>query len=500
MQKIHRWAGLIMAFFLIILASSGIVLNHREFFAHVDVDRDWLPDEYAYSNWNNASVKGNFMIGSDSILIYGNVGLWLSDSTFSSYQPFDNGFPSGIDFHKITDAHKTKLGNLYASTLWGVYAYDYSHKCWSKLNITGDDHFVAIESRNDRIFLLSRSFLYEAEDHGIHSQFSKTELLAPQGYVSEVSLFQTIWQIHSGELFGLFGKIVVDLLAVITLILSLTGIIYFIFPPLIRHLKRRGKSFQKLAIWNRISLKWHNKLGAWTFLLIAVCFLTGMFLRPPLLLTIASKKVKPVKFTHLDQNNPWHDKLRDFVFDSRTQQFIISTSEGMYWLNPTDFSTFRCESQAPVSVMGITCFEHFQGGTYLVGSFSGLFLWNPSVSKVVDFVSGQPAGGFSMGPPVGATKVSGLLANANGYPFICDYEFGALPLHHQQNFPTMPEELQNSPISLWNFALEFHTLRVFQSLLGQWYMLLIPLVGLTALLVLISGYIYWRKRYRKTKN
>jgi uncharacterized iron-regulated membrane protein len=54
-------------------------------------------------------------------------------------------------------------------------------------------------------------------------------------------------------------------------------------------------------------------------------------------------------------------------------------------------------------------------------------------------------------------------------------------------------------MSLWNVALELHTGRVFEHLIGPFYILIVPLAGICILLVLISGFLLWWKVYRKKK-
>ncbi len=48
---------------------------------------------------------------------------------------------------------------------------------------------------------------------------------------------------------------------------------------------------------------------------------------------------------------------------------------------------------------------------------------------------------------------------------------------------------RQSSMSLWNLSLEIHTGRFFQFLLGDFYILIVPLVGLAAIMVIISGYL-----------
>lgn len=115
-----------------------------------------------------------------------------------------------------------------------------------------------------------------------------------------------------------------------------------------------------------------------------------MFLRPPLLIAIASARVDSLRFSHLDQTNPWYDKLRDLRWDEDRGVFLVSTSEGMYQMERERLKMVPVPYQPPVSVMGINTFEPVGQGSFMVGSFSGLFLWNPSHPVVYDYLSGEP--------------------------------------------------------------------------------------------------------------
>lgn len=500
-KKLHRWPGLIISFFLLYFGITGIIMNHREFFAGAEINRKWLPDEYAYSNWNNSSVKGNVTIGSDSVLVYGNIGIWLTDSLLNNFSPFNHGYPEGNDHRKTFDVLKSPDGHLYAASQFGLYAYDYQQKRWTKFELDVDlKRFTGIEWLNDTIYAINRSYLFTGLSEGPASHFEKIELKAPEGYENKISLFETMWQIHSGEIFGLPGQLVVDALGLLTIFLSITGIIYFFFPDWMVNRIRRGKKSLRLARMNKWSLKWHNKIGAWTFWLLIILYLTGMFLRPPVLIAIARSEVKPVKYSHLDQPNPWYDKLRDLVYDQSRKCLMLSTSDGMFYLSDLNGKPEKLRFQPPVSVMGINVFEPYESA-YLIGSFSGLFLWEPASGMVLDFVTGKPYQGAPSGRPVGTFMVTGMLTDAQHNRFMVDYNMGAVPLYHQSKLPPMNEQIiRESTISLWNFSLEMHTGRLFNFLLGDFYILIVPLISLGGAVVVLSGYLLWRKKYRNKRT
>lgn len=500
-KKLHRWPGLILSFVLLFYAVTGIVMNHREGLSGIDVDRDMLPGNYAYTNWNNAALKGSLVLSPDSILVYGNIGIWLTDSTFSEYTSYNHGLPPGTDNRKIFDLHQTSNGSLFAATLFGLWGWDEGSGVWKKFQLETDiDRFTGIEGIGDTVFALSRSHLFTGVAEGTGTRFGRKELPAPEGYEQKVTLFETIWQIHSGEILGLPGKLFVDLLGVVTIFLSLTGIVYFFFPSAIRHFRKKKKPVGQLVSVNKWSLKWHNKVGAWTFVLLALLYFTGMFLRPPLLIAIASARVDPLRFSHLDQTNPWYDKLRDLRWDEDRGVFLVSTSEGMYQMERERLKMVPVPYQPPVSVMGINTFEPVGQGSFMVGSFSGLFLWNPSHPVVYDYLSGEPYQEPAGGRPVGEIRVTGHLTDPAGRLYIAEYGYGIIPVGHDRRLPEMPENLRaEADISLWNLTLEIHTGRIWEFLLGGFYILIVPLTGLAAVTVVISGYLLYRRKYKRRK-
>ncbi len=501
-KKLHKWPGLIIAFLLLYFSITGIIMNHREFFSGIDISRNNLPKEFRYQNWNNSAVKGNLILNADSILVYGNIGVWLTDSNFTDYSSLNYGFPNGSDNRKVFDLYQSNDGNLYTATQFGLFAFSKEKKQWIKFELDVDiKRFVAIECVNDTLYVLNRSYLFKGKSEGINTQFEKIELKQPRDYKNEVSLFETMWQIHSGEIFGIPGKLFVDALGVITIFLSLTGIIYFFFPGWIKRRKKKSKKVTSIVKTNRWSLKWHNKTGAWLFVCLIVLFFTGMFLRPPLLIAIAYSKVSPVKYSHLDQPNPWYDKLRDIKFDSERNEFLLATSEGIFYMDKDRLAPIAFKIQPPVSVMGINVLEPFNDGAYIIGSFSGLFLWQPAHPEIYNYAQGKLHVGNTSGRPIGDFKVTGLVTDLGGKQYMIDYDKGAVPLYHEMKFPEMPKNvLEESRMSLWNFSLEIHTGRFFRFLLGDFYILLVPLSGLVSVIVVLSGYLLWRKKFRKPKT
>lgn len=500
---LHRWFSLIVAVLILFWCFSGIVLNHRKTFSKFDVNRSILAKDYQYVNWNNASLKGSVTIGQDSVLIFGNIGIWLSNADLSSFTDFNNGFPSGIDHRKVLKVFKTESGELLSATLFGLYQFKQDE--WVKLKLPiQEDKIIGLAQAHDSIYVLSRSNILVSKDDPVGFNFVEIQIPAPIGYDDKIGLFKTLWVIHSGAIYGRIGKLIVDLVAIIFVFLTFSGLIYYFTPGILKRRREKEKTSIKLKRLNKFSIKWHNKIGIWIVLLLIITALTGMFLRPPLLIAIVNSRVAKIKYTTLDNVNPWYDRFRDILYDEELDRFLIGTVEGIY-ISDDHFKTNLkvAAVQPPISVMGINVFEKIGKGDYLVGSFYGLYRWQPDLFYVQDYLTKSTK--FSInpdGPPLGQFMSAGFINKADGSEYHIDYNLGALPINSRIAFHQMPDSVLNeSPMSLWNFALEIHTARFFKFLFGRFYILIVPLLGLSVLTILISGVIIWLKRFiRKNKK
>lgn len=489
--------GLIFALFLIIYSLSGIVLNHRDLLSGMDVTRKVMPKSYTYQNWNLGALRGSEQIGNDSILLYGNMGVWLADGKLQNLREYANGLPEGMDNRKIFKIYKSNRGNLYLASLRGAYQWDGG--LWKKIAIeTEDERFVDITEKNGEIVYLSRSFVFTGPDKVGNLHFQKTTLLNPAGYDHKIGLFKTLWFIHSGEIYGHWGKLLVDLLGLVFILLSLGGVVYFFMPRRIKKKYQQGESITQMKGFHRWNIRWHNKLGYWFIFFLLITTITGIFLRPPGLIFIASSKVGKIPFTSLATPNAWFDKLRAIHFDEERGVFLLLTDERAFELDQNMKQAPKAyDFQVPISIMGVTVLEKITTDTYLVGSFAGLFEWNPKRKLLYDFQYQKEYSPVkTMGPPIQNSSISGWISDAYGNYFYTDYDNGIIAMNPQIQTPHMPQVIKESPISLWNLALEIHTGRYFSFLLGMFYILIVPIVGLSTIFILISGLIVWWKKYK----
>jgi hypothetical protein len=500
-RKYHKWLGVIFGLIILSYVFSGIILNHREALSFVDVNRNLLPKEYRYHNWNNAAIKSTLKISEDSILVYGNIGIWLTDRSFSDFTEFSTGIPKGIDNRKIFQMIRTDGHNLLAGTFSGLYSYNYKEKRWHSIILPVREKSVAdIIQKQDTIFVLTRSSLLITRDL-IH--FSVSYPPPPENYDNKTGLFKTLWVIHSGEIYGTAGKIVIDIAGLVFAFLTITGFIVFVNRIILKKNKKPAEIKVKIKNSNKWNIKWHNKIGWIALIVLILNTTTGMFLRPPLLALIGNSRVRKIPFTELATPNPWFDQLRRIYYDQEINRFIIITMDGFYYSDDNLKTELKLYPfQPPASIMGVTVFEKIDSDKYLVGSFEGLFSWNPKSGEVIDYIKKQlytpPS---KRGRPVGEFLVSGYTHDYKNQEYYFDYNRGAVNISGLQRFADLPENvIKDSPVSLWNVALEIHTGRIYHSIIGDFYVLIVPLTGLFVLFILISGFIVWLKTRRKSDS
>lgn len=542
-KKYHRWLGLVLSVFMLVFCVSGIILNHREVFSGCEVSRKWLPASYYIKNFNNGVVKGTVMKKSaahslssencDSVLVYGCAGVFLTDSRLSTWQDFNAGLPESIDERNVRHVVKAKDGSLWCAALRDVYRYDENSHRWKKVELPGNEERimdVALAKDSMTVVALTRSrvftivpFVQYGEIVKIGKSSSETYRVeskiipAPKKYEPKTTLFKLVWHLHSGEFFGLPGKLVVDAIALVLIVLSITGILLFILPYGIRRAKKlaakaRMKRLGKQFAWN---MKWHNKIGYVTIVLTLWIAITGMCLRPPLMVPLVLSKLPQAVG---EDGNVWQDKLRAIRWDAVQGDWLVSTSEGFLRVDE-DFSQapkMLPDDECPkLSPMGVTVWESDGKGGWIVGSFRGIYRWNPvnhSLNQILDYFTGKPSEETSM-IPISDNLVCGYSEDfLGGKPLVFDFAKGvedakgqAVALCNDEPKKSRNEEsmsdliCETAPMSLWNVALELHVGRCYSPFLGPLSDLFVFLSGLLITLVFLSGYIISHRRRKKAQ-
>lgn len=483
-KKQHKWLGLVISIFLVLFCLSGLVLNHRSLVSHLNISRQYLPSSYHFENWNRGFLRGTLpcrLNGQDLILLYGAEGCWRTDSTASSFKDFNTGLPEGRDLRALRAVVQTRNGQLFAAGQFGLYILsDTTPYRWQEIQLplSEDERLSDLTVAGDTLLVAGRSYLYLATPPYHH--FQKIELKAPKGYDGRVSLFRTVWQLHSGELFGIVGRIILDIIAVCLIILCVSAWGYWLWP------KRRALRWRRHLLWI------HDRVGTKTIILTLLVAFTGWCLRPPVLIALAQGRVPAIPGTSLYSDNPWHDDLRMIRYNKREPGWLLSASGGFYKLSTLHSTPVKINNTPPVSVMGLNVWQQDGSGDWLIGSFSGMFRWKQSKGQVTDYTTGK-AVSFNAGPPFGQTPVAGFTSDFHHRNYVVDYDKGT-------EFASMPSSFSTLPMSLWEAALEIHSGRIYiYNNLGS--MLVIFLSGIIIVWVLWSGYcVRFKRPTKKRKN
>lgn len=475
--KHHRYFGLVFAFFLLMFCVSGIVLNHPSMFSHINVGRNLLPQQYRFDKWNNGLMRGTIK-WRNKVLVYGNAGVWLTDSSAKAFMDFNRGFPQGVDNRNIRGMVVMPSGELFAAGQYGLSCLS-EQKTWQAVNLAllHDDRIVDMATRGDTLVVTTRSQVFVAR--APYRTFQSIELAAPNDEAPRFTLFRTIWWLHSGELFGLVGKLIVDVVGLVLMFLCLSGVVYWLLP-------RMGKKAHMAA--RQWLFSWHDRVGRLTLVLTLLVCATGWMLRPPLLLLVASVKAPAIPFTKTSADNVWYDKLRSLRWDERMHDWLLYTSDGFYSLSTLSSAPSKLVVQPPVSVMGLNVQKTMDGDYWLLGSFSGLYIWQRSTGMVIDYFTEMPAQ-VVQGPPVGANAVSGFSSDFAHGECVVNYGTGT-------DLVPMPQWMVSLPMSLRNVALEIHTGRMY-TFLGPTSVLYVFIIGLAILWCLWSG---WKIRVRMNEK
>lgn len=515
----------------------------------------------------NPSVHANSSESPDSVLVYGCAGVFLTDSQLSTWQDFNRGLPASIDERNVRHVVKAKDGSLWCAALRDVYRYDENSQGWKKVELPGNEERimdVALGKNSIQVVALTRSRIFEitpiasnidvsespsslassakggvsekspdifekksggfSEKVGTFLEKYRVEakiIPAPKNYESKTTLFKLVWHLHSGEFFGLPGKLVVDAIALVLIVLSITGILLFILPYGIRRAKKvkreerrvknslaaknRMKRLGKQFAWN---MKWHNKIGYVTIVLTLWIAITGMCLRPPLMVPLVLSKLPQ---TVGEDGNVWQDKLRAIRWDAVQGDWLVSTSEGFLRVDE-DFSQapkMLPDDECPkLSPMGITVWESDGKGGWIVGSFRGIYRWNPvnhSLNQILDYFTGKPSVETSM-IPISDNLICGYSEDLfDREPMVFDFAKGVEDAKGQvinilDEKDAMSDLIcETAPMSLWNVALELHVGRCYSPFLGPLSDLFVFLSGLLITLVLLSGYLISHRRKKKAQ-
>ena len=498
LQWLHKYFALLTLIFCAWMALSGILLNHPQLLKKYSLPNRIMPVNYHYRNWNRMSWRESvFSTRHDNVLyVGGKEGVWQSLDQGKSFKPLTSGFPTAVyerDTYSLLLAANQAQERLYAGTRSGLFYRQ--NENWYRVDhaVLKDNAVVDLLQIDNRILAFTDSAVYQAVIENGPPEFGPLNLPRDRKQASTVPLFRWLLKIHDGSIGGLPGRIFVDLLGLILFFLCLSGALIWYVPW--RKRRRRPTLFSGKIF--AFSYRWHLKLGLVSALFLAIIALSGALVRPPLLIAIVRLTVPAHLMPGLDPDNPWAGQIQRAAYLKGRKELIIASKQGLYRGSIDGTVPFtRTPEALPIHGMGAMVFEALDDHNLLIGSFSGLYLWDTKENMIMQLKSKATRNHPDWGKPL---MVTGAAVYQGQALLVADYNDGLKPLRRRLKLrPAMPDEIRSqSRISLWNALFELHNGRIFEQFIGPLYWLIIPLGGISLIIVIISGTLNRLRRRRR---
>lgn len=488
---VHKYTGLVLSLFILWMAASGILLNHPSLIEKWSVPMGLMPDQYGFENWNRYSFRDGAVSEKDPghIFIGGKLGVWQSRDSGKTFVPMGNGFPESAwqkDTFSLLPVETGSGRRLFAGTRSGVYVADIESGTWRHLAFdTGAEQKVVSLVRAGSglmAFTPSACFYMDLEKN---TPFRQVRLPPPAHPTEDRSTAGFLLDIHDGSILGQTGKLGVDLLALILIFLSISGIVIWVGPARLKQTmhKRMGLKTYKLCY------RYHLKFGIWAAVFLVIVTATGILVKPPFIRWVYRQVGPVIQIPSVDQTAPWKDQIYKAVFLEDEKRILLSTRTGFY-KTPTslDRPFVKEPVSVPVSGMGTTVLKPLAGGRLLVGSFKGLYSFHPRGGSVTPW---HPGGGNPKGKT--AFMVSGaLVTNGKLQGAVC-YRNGWTPVSGGFGNRLMQPDISAGAhtVPLWFFLFELHNARIFKGLAGSSTWMILPVGGTLLLLLILTGCYDW---------
>ncbi len=511
---LHRYLGLVLFLYLALEGVTGILLNHPGLISGLAVPRWLVPPSYRIGNWSRGSLRTAVFSERDPKLGFfaGSEGVWKTSDGGVTFEPLESGYPRS-SYHRRTN-HVLLLedaggARLWAATRGGLYECDLKQETWRPVELGGEPEEVR------KILLVDRRLVVFTPSHAYESAAStalgaagfRPVSLARAGGSGEdgFRLVTLMAALHGGEIWGLPGRLLIDLVGAGLVFLSLSGVYVWYFPRALRWSFRGHRAAHTGDTRQRRAYRWlykyHLDLGVWATLFLIVIAGTALCLPPsPLVSLTARTTVSRGYWPGPLPTDPWHESIGNATYDSERHEIVIE-SKGSLWRGPADFSGAFTKDPArlPVGAMGTNVMEATRDGL-LVGSFSGLYLSRLDGGPPTDLRTGKPSPQGTPRRPVGDWQVAGYFETPAGERFVATHNGGLTGIGDARpgnRFQPPDEMIAGYRMPLWSFLFEIHNGRILRDWMGRGYFL-ISLVGAGSLLVIsLTGLYDWA--YRKSR-
>ncbi len=495
-KRLHKYVGLIGLLYFLIMAVSGVLLNHPSLIRDISVPQGLLPSGFRHANWDRMAMREVVFSEGERPMMFvgGKAGVWQSLDGGRSFEALTAGFPpSAYDRDTLclllTETAESHF--LYAGTRSGLYRYDFKGTGWQAIDSDhlGNVEIVDLVQRGDQILAWTPNGCYALKGAETAPVLHAVSLTSYASANPCVPLTRLLLRLHDGSVFGLSGRLFVDILGLALIFLCCSAIVIWFIPWKRKHFKKRrygSRIFRTLH-------GYHLKFGIYVGLFLVAIALTGMFIRPPFRQFIFGLDL-PARWMGEagPAANGW-DSIARAVYQPKDDSLLVASRDGFY-KGPADFSRpfERLKIKVPVGGMGLNVLENIAHGRILIGSFKGLYVWDPATGGVTDIGLNPSAGG---GRARVRNRAVGAAVHRGELVLWADYRAGVKMIRPGEQHPVMPPGIAtNAGMSLWHFLFLVHNGRIFQHWTGKYTWLIVPIGGLALLISAFCGSYDWLHR------
>ncbi len=504
---LHKYISLLLLLFLVWMSISGILMNHPELISGLSIPYKCLPEHYRADNWARSTLNSVQYSKFEYGLAYvgGFEGVWKStDAGYTFESMNENGLPESRYYRRVKSLLNTDIeGNdlLVAGLYGGLYMYDTFSSKWNNIKLEGKNPKIArILEYKDSIVVFSESDAFIAAK-SLPLKFERIGLIRFNDD-NKLTMVEFMFSLHTGELWGLPGKLLFDIAGIILLFLSVSGFYLWAAPKKSVFRLKMLRKFNKVR-WKLYNFfaKYHFKLGIYSAIILLIFGITGLFMRPPMIAAIFGSSIDKSVILGYDNSNPWNHRIRNAMYDGVRNKVIIDAKDG-YWVSDRGLRGNFVKQAPPVPIfaMGATVMETDTYGNHLIGSFAGLFKVDYK-GIILDVSTGKTPYNVTALRP-GANLVTGYFVTPEGEEYIATHFAGLMRANDRaknSNKFVMPEHILNSAeMPFWTFLFELHNGRMFQGILGKYTILFIPVTSLLFILLIVTGIFDWfyRKKWK----
>ena len=239
LREWHRKLGIIAAFFIIFLSITGVALNHTTTLslAHKPISNTWLLDHYGIAPPNDIRLyqQSSLRVTDNFVWLEGKLLLESAADIVSA----------GAMSVKVSN--DTTVDVFVVASQTHLYIYNNEGEMLDQLGVEAGipEGIEALSIDNDKVIVKTSSGYYQSDSDFFDWQaisplieplWIRAQLVSLQqeqqaslAYRSQfLTLERIILDAHSGRILGLFGVLFMDAVAILLILLSLSGVYIWI--------------------------------------------------------------------------------------------------------------------------------------------------------------------------------------------------------------------------------------------------------------------------------